>query len=73
MSIGIARLTAFIVIVSATASLLVGTGAVIEQVVKAQNMTTNTTHPGGNITGTDDGSGEISARRDMVCKPPDCG
>ena len=73
MSIGIARLSAFVIIVAATASLLVGTGAVIEQFVKAQNMTTNATYPGGNMTGTDDGSGEISARRDMVCKPPDCG
>ena len=61
MSIGIARLTAFVIIVVATASLLVGTGTVIEQFVKAQNMTTNTTDSDSNMTGTD--SGSISTRK----------
>jgi archaellin len=62
MSIGIARLTAFVIIVAATASLLIGTGTVIEQFAKAQNMTTNTTDSAGNMTGTDD-SGSISAKK----------
>jgi hypothetical protein len=61
MSIGIARLMAFVIIVAATVSLLVGTGAVIEQFAKAQNMT-NTTDSTGNMTGTDD-SGSISSKK----------
>lgn len=48
--------------VAATASLLVGTGAVIEQFVKAQNMTVNTTNSASNMTETDD-SGNISTRK----------
>ena len=69
------RLTAFVIIVAATVSLLVGTGAVIEQFAKAQNMTTNMTDSAGNMTGTDDDSGSISARRngDIACIGNSCG
>lgn len=38
--------------IAATASLLVGTGAVIEQFVKAQSMTVNTTNSASNMTET---------------------
>ena len=58
MSIGMFKLTVLAVVIVATASLMVGVNANIEQGVKAQNMTTNMT--GGNTTGTEDGSGSIS-------------
>lgn len=64
MSLKITKLMTFAVIIAVTSSLLVGVNAVIEQVVKAQNMTTNMT--AGNST--DDESGSISGKNRMA--PP---
>jgi len=52
-----------VVFLIAVAGSTLGASAFIEQVVKAQNMTTNATYPGGNMTGTDDeSSGKISKK-----------
>lgn len=47
---------------SAIANLLVGAGTMIEQFVKAQNMTTNMTDSSGNMTEAGDDSASISSR-----------
>ncbi len=57
MSIGMIKLIGLAVVIVATTSLMVGVSAIIEQDVKAQNMTGNMT----NSTGTEDGSGSISS------------
>ena len=53
------RLLMFALIIAAAASLMVGASTFIEQVVKAQNMTTNMT--GDNMSGSDNASGDISS------------
>jgi hypothetical protein len=50
-----------IAIASTIASLMVDATASIEQVVIAQNLTENMTSSSGNMTGTDNASGAISA------------
>jgi hypothetical protein len=61
MSIGMTKLTMLAVVIVAITSLTVGVSTIIEQDVKAQNMTTNMTESSGNSTGTEDGgSGSIS-------------
>jgi hypothetical protein len=59
-----------VVFLIAVTSSTLGVSAFIEQAVKAQNLTTNETYPAGNMTGTDDDSGSISARRDLVGRYP---
>ena len=51
MSNGIARFVAFLILVSATASFMVGSSTLFEQIVKAQNTTTNMTGSVGNMSG----------------------
>ena len=51
------------IVIVASVGLMVGPSAFIEQIVKAQNMTGNMTDSSGNMTETDNASGEISARR----------
>jgi hypothetical protein len=71
MTIPNSKLTSLVIIIVATGSLMVGVNSIVEHIVKAQNMTTNATNPGGNITGTDDGSGSISAvGRNLVSTGP---
>jgi len=50
-----------IAIAATIASLMVDATASIEQVVIAQNLTENMTSSSGNMTGTDNASGAISA------------
>lgn len=50
-----------IAIAATIAGLMVDVTASIEQVVIAQNMTENMTSSSGNMTGTDNASGAISA------------
>jgi hypothetical protein len=50
------------IVIVASVGLMVGPSAFMEQIVKAQNLTGNMTDSAGNMTGTDDASGEISGR-----------
>ncbi|MGH9974383.1 MAG: hypothetical protein ACRD8Z_00895 [Nitrososphaeraceae archaeon] len=62
------KFVVFAIMVAAVASLMFGGSAVMEQVVKAQNMTaTNMTDSAGNVS-QPDGSGSISG----LLKPPRC-
>ena len=66
MPIGMTQITAFAVmfIILATGS----SNALIEQVVKAQNMTANMTDPYlGNMSQSDDSDGKISSREPIAC------
>ena len=63
MSLRIAKLAIFAIMIVAVGSLMVGSSVFTEQPVRAQNMTTNMTDSTGNMTGTyDSGSGNISRR-----------
>jgi hypothetical protein len=57
------------IVIAVSIGLLVGPSAFIEQIAEAQNMTGNMTDSTGNMTGTDDASGEISARRSPIRAP----
>lgn len=51
------------IVITAGAGVLIGASAFIEQIVKAQNMTGNMTDSAGNMTETDNATGEISSMR----------
>jgi hypothetical protein len=59
------------IVIVASVGLMVGPSAFMEQIVKAQNLTGNMTDSAGNMTGTDDASGEISGRErgDRIREP----
>jgi hypothetical protein len=61
------KLVVFAMMVAAVTSLIFGGSAVMEQVVKAQNMTANMTDSTGNVS-QPNGSGSISG----LLKPPRC-
>jgi hypothetical protein len=61
------KLVIFAMMVAAVTSLMFGDSAVMEQVVKAQNMTANMTDSTGNVS-QPDGSGSVSG----LLKPPRC-
>jgi hypothetical protein len=61
------KLVVFAMMVAAVTSLTFGGSAVMEQVVKAQNMTVNMTDSTGNVS-QPDGSGSVSG----LLKPPRC-
>jgi len=61
------KLVVFAIMVAAVTSLMFGDSAVMEQVVKAQNMTANMTDSTGNVS-QPDGSGIVSG----LLKPPRC-
>lgn len=58
-----AKLVMLAIVITAGAGVLIGASAFIEQIVKAQNMTGNMTDSAGNMTETDNASGEISSMR----------
>lgn len=61
MSLRIAKLTIFAIVIAAVRGLIVGTSMFTEQLVKAQNMTANMTDSVGNMSQTYD-SDSISSR-----------
>jgi hypothetical protein len=61
------KLVVFAMMVAAVTSLMFTNSAVMEQVVKAQNMTANMTDSTGNVS-QPDGSGSVSG----LLKPPRC-
>ena len=61
------KFVVFAMMVAAVTSLMFGGSAVMEQVVKAQNMTANMTDSTGNLS-QPDGSGNVSG----LLKPPRC-
>jgi hypothetical protein len=66
-----AKLAILAIVITASTSLLIGASAFIEQIVKAQNMAgKNMTDSAGNMTETDNASGEISSIGDScrACK-----
>ena len=70
MSDRVTKITTFavIIIILATGSLMSSSNALIEQVVKAQNMTENITDPYlGNLSESDDSAGRISSREPIAC------
>lgn len=71
MSNRVTKITTFavIIIILATGSLMSGSNALIEQVVKAQNITANMTDPYlGNMSQSDDSDGgRISSREPIAC------
>ena len=68
MPIGMTQITAFavIILILTTGSLMSSNNALIEQVVKAQNMTANMTDLLDNMSQFDD-SGRISSREPIAC------
>ena len=58
-----AKLVMLAIVITAGAGVLIGASAFIEQIVKAQNMTGNMTDSAGNMTETDNSTGEISSMR----------
>ena len=68
MPIGMTQITAFavIILILTTGSLVSSNNALIEQVVKAQNMTANMTLYLDNMSQFDD-SGRISSREPIAC------
>jgi hypothetical protein len=58
-----AKLVMLAIVITAGAGVLIGASAFIEQIVKAQNMTGNMTDSAGNMTETDNATGEISSMR----------
>jgi hypothetical protein len=61
MSLRIAKLTIFAIMIATVGSIMVGSSVFNEQQpVKAQNMTGNMTSPSENMTGTNNASGSIS-------------
>ena len=68
MPIGMTQITAFavIILILTTCSLMSSNNALIEQVVKAQNMTANMTIYLDNMSQFDD-SGRISSREPIAC------
>ena len=64
MSLRIAKLAIFAIMIVAVGNLMVGSSVFTEQPVSAQNMTTNMTDSAGNMSQTyDSGSGSISAKK----------
>jgi hypothetical protein len=60
-----AMLVMLAIVIAAGAGVLIGASTFIEQIVKAQNMAEkNMTDSAGNMTETDNTSGEISSIRD---------
>jgi hypothetical protein len=60
-----AKLVMLAIVIAAGAGVLIGPSAFNEQIVKAQNMAEkNMTDSAGNMTETDNASGEISSMRD---------
>jgi hypothetical protein len=59
------KFIAFAVIIVASLGLLSSSNTLMEQTVKAQNMTTNMTDSAGNMTGTGNESGSISGLADL--------
>ena len=59
------KFIAFAVIIVASVGLLSSSNTLMEQTVKAQNMTTNMTDSAGNVTGTGNESGSISGLADL--------
>ena len=64
MLTGMTKFIAFAVIIVASVGLLSSSNTLMEQTVKAQNMTTNMTDS-GNVTGTGNESGSISGLADL--------
>lgn len=70
MSNRVTKITSFavIIIILVTGSLMSSSNALIEQVVKAQNITANMTDPYlGNMSQSDDSGGRISSREPIAC------
>lgn len=67
MAIGMTQITAFAVIILTTGSLMSSSNALIEQVVKAQNMTANMTDLYLDNMSQFDDSGRISSREPIAC------
>lgn len=65
MSIRTTKLIVFALVIVATASLMMGINTQMEQIVRAQNMTTNMTDSAGNSTGTGNDTGSISGFADL--------
>ena len=65
MLTGMTKFIAFAVIIVASVGLLSSGNTLMEQTVKAQNMTTNMTDSAGNMTGTGNESGSISGLADL--------
>lgn len=65
MLTGMTKFIAFVVIIVASVGLLSRSNTLMEQPVKAQNMTTNMTDSAGNMTGTGNESGSISGLADL--------
>ena len=65
MLTGMTKFIAFVVIIVASVGLLSNSNTLMEQPVKAQNMTTNMTDSAGNMTGTGNESGSISGLADL--------
>lgn len=65
MLTGMTKFIAFAVIIVASVGLLSSSNTLMEQPVKAQNMTTNMTDSAGNMTGTGNESGSISGLADL--------
>lgn len=65
MLTGMTKFIAFVVIIVASVGLLSSSNTLMEQPVKAQNMTTNMTDSAGNMTGTGNESGSISGLADL--------
>ena len=68
MSVRIAKLAIFAIMITTVGSLMVDSSVFTEQPVKAQNMTTNMTDSAGNMSETEDGS--ISAKRPQRVQEP---
>jgi len=69
MPIGMTQITAFaaIILILTTGNLMSSSNALIEQVVKAQNMTTNMTDLYLDNMSQFDDSGRISSREPIAC------
>jgi hypothetical protein len=68
-----AKLVMLAIVITAGAGVLIGASAFIEQIVKAQNMAEkNMTDSAGNMTETDNASGEISSMRDNLTRCRAC-
>jgi 5-bromo-4-chloroindolyl phosphate hydrolysis protein len=68
-----AKLVMLAIVIAAGASVLIGPSAFNEQIVKAQNMAEkNMTDSAGNMTETDNASGEISSMRDNLTRCRAC-